>query len=818
MLGKVYTFYSYKGGVGRSMAMANIGALLAVWGKKVLLIDWDLEAPGLENYLREDNEHIIEEVRKKEGLIDLLIKRKNDPTYDANKIVWPGFISMIPIKTKDGHNKHSLDILTAGRRDDGYIRRVRELDYGSFYEESLGGEYLEGLREYWISHYDIVLIDSRTGLTDSSGVCTIQMPDALVMLFTATDQGFTGTLNIANRAIEAQKSIIYDRYSLKILPVPTRFDSTEFKLQRDWLTKFDQGLKEVYKTWVPDYPKDEKITIDQRKILELTKLPYVPYFSFGEKLPVIEQGTADPQGLGYALETVTAILAHDLEGAKLLVDNRDEYVNRAIHGISPYKDVLPDSIAIAPTTKTNKYLIQALIAAVAVVVAVVFFGVYNLKEKPQAIVDKNDSELDRLQYQLDLTTLQNHISTIDTMAIQNILDLNQEMYAKALSRDTSNIMINIRQTIRNAVQRELEFTLPLIYPEIQSYHKNKIQKLKHAEEGMDTPRSPIDKYFADTLLPFGPFSLLTKEALQNKLLEAPLKGYANKIEDYSIGIVQVDSFGFKITYNEIANYYFIGKDTTYRYSDQPLFIPVILQLNPNLKINGIYYESPKKILTQETADTYPKSLPKKFKPTNRPTKLPLHSKPNQKVEVKAKTSPSPPGISSPTPAHVVLPQIDSTIRKVEYMELKKEEVLSSKTAQTRVEIVSKDGLKSGALLNYQEKAILEELSGNKLYLPRVSGKSDYLDKKEVLSIRSSVILYSNSNKEEARQLQNLLARKLNIKIEMRPSYSLSENYLIIYLVDEQRNNINTEYNYSREQPTLLLKSKTTKENIPIKKN
>ena len=46
--GLVYTFYSYKGGVGRSMALANVGVLIAAEGHRVLLVDWDLEAPGLE--------------------------------------------------------------------------------------------------------------------------------------------------------------------------------------------------------------------------------------------------------------------------------------------------------------------------------------------------------------------------------------------------------------------------------------------------------------------------------------------------------------------------------------------------------------------------------------------------------------------------------------------------------------------------------------------------------------------------------------------------------------------------------------------------
>ena len=48
--GTIYTFYSFKGGVGRSMALANVAALLAKWGYSVLVVDWDIEAPGIERF------------------------------------------------------------------------------------------------------------------------------------------------------------------------------------------------------------------------------------------------------------------------------------------------------------------------------------------------------------------------------------------------------------------------------------------------------------------------------------------------------------------------------------------------------------------------------------------------------------------------------------------------------------------------------------------------------------------------------------------------------------------------------------------------
>src|SRR3954454_10241439 len=48
--GRIITFYSYKGGTGRSMVLANVAWVLASNGKRVLVIDWDLEAPGLHRY------------------------------------------------------------------------------------------------------------------------------------------------------------------------------------------------------------------------------------------------------------------------------------------------------------------------------------------------------------------------------------------------------------------------------------------------------------------------------------------------------------------------------------------------------------------------------------------------------------------------------------------------------------------------------------------------------------------------------------------------------------------------------------------------
>ncbi len=62
------TFYSYKGGVGRTLAMANIALYLSRFGLDVCLIDFDLEAPGLHYKLA----NFLDIKKIKEGMVDFI--------------------------------------------------------------------------------------------------------------------------------------------------------------------------------------------------------------------------------------------------------------------------------------------------------------------------------------------------------------------------------------------------------------------------------------------------------------------------------------------------------------------------------------------------------------------------------------------------------------------------------------------------------------------------------------------------------------------------------------------------------------------------
>src|ERR1700733_13176034 len=67
--GKVVTFYSFKGGTGRTMALANVAWILAANGLRVLVVDWDLESPGLHKFLQP---FLDADVSEKPGLVDFI--------------------------------------------------------------------------------------------------------------------------------------------------------------------------------------------------------------------------------------------------------------------------------------------------------------------------------------------------------------------------------------------------------------------------------------------------------------------------------------------------------------------------------------------------------------------------------------------------------------------------------------------------------------------------------------------------------------------------------------------------------------------------
>ena len=281
--GRICTFYSYKGGVGRSMALANVAILLSQWGSKVLMVDWDLEAPGIERYFEDMIPGSSGEVQVKNGIIEIAgeMSRKGESHWRD---------SIIRFSVPEA--SHSLDFLSAGRRDSGYVERLQHLDWESLFQHHDFGSRLEAIRSEWLEEYDHVLIDSRTGITDIGGICTIYLPDVLVALFTANHQSVEGIADVIARARRARSNLPVDRGALVCIPVPARDESrTEYQQSVKWRSIFHELFSQLYVDFLPK-------NVSAVDALDLLRIPNVPFWSFGERLPVLTESASDPQGSG----------------------------------------------------------------------------------------------------------------------------------------------------------------------------------------------------------------------------------------------------------------------------------------------------------------------------------------------------------------------------------------------------------------------------------------------------------------------------------------------------------------------------------------
>ena len=216
-LGSIITFYSYKGGVGRSMAVANVAWIVAKeYHKKVLVVDWDLEAPGLHKYFSK----FAPGLEKERGLIDYIDDHKKSfeqPSIDSQlneyrkkldkrNLSYEEYAIRVEARERELLSKwkkkdipeidHThfpevkefeeggrVSILTAGRQDVNYIKRVNKHNWIEFYQNYDGYNFIENLKQKFKQHFDLVIIDSRTGVTDAGGVCTLQLPDRVTLFF-----------------------------------------------------------------------------------------------------------------------------------------------------------------------------------------------------------------------------------------------------------------------------------------------------------------------------------------------------------------------------------------------------------------------------------------------------------------------------------------------------------------------------------------------------------------------------------------------------------------------------------------------------------
>ncbi|MBV9446216.1 MAG: tetratricopeptide repeat protein [Streptosporangiaceae bacterium] len=298
--GQIVTFYSYKGGTGRTMALANVAWILAANGHRVLVADWDLESPGLDRFFQPFLGG--REVRHEPGIIDMIrdyerVAKKTEPARrseiigDLSRVQRYAF--SLDWEFPDGG---SLDFLSPGKQNRDYVATLSALDWDSFYESLSGGEFLDALREDMRDNYDYVLIDSRTGLSDIADICTLHLPDVLVDCFTLSTQGIEGAAKVAQLVRQRQ---LHGNRVIRVLPVPMRIDRAEKE-------KADTGRLVAMRHFV-GLPEGLADAV-RREYWASTEVPYQAFYAYEETLAVFGDPPGVPSTLLASFERLTAYI------------------------------------------------------------------------------------------------------------------------------------------------------------------------------------------------------------------------------------------------------------------------------------------------------------------------------------------------------------------------------------------------------------------------------------------------------------------------------------------------------------------------------
>ena len=246
MTHRLITFYSFKGGVGRSTVLATVAWILASSGRKVLAIDWDLDAPGLHYFFPR-----VEETSgtvQQPGLLDLVgkfIRRHErirpgdshrEPIDEATEAAIRAAVKVVlndlpahVIKDTgasfgDGGDGGCVHLMHAGHRRDRerYGRALVDLDWSRLFVwrgigDNPSSPFLDEFKRRLFDDfgYEYVLVDSRTGMGGMAAVTMFTLADHVVNCFGMSRQSIEGAWEVASDVRAKEKTVF---------PVPTRLD------------------------------------------------------------------------------------------------------------------------------------------------------------------------------------------------------------------------------------------------------------------------------------------------------------------------------------------------------------------------------------------------------------------------------------------------------------------------------------------------------------------------------------------------------------------------------------------------------------------
>ena len=274
----IYAFYSFEHRVGRTMALANVAELLSQQGLRVLMVDCDLQSPGLESYFTPPGR--AQDLGHTPGLIDLLLDYKSKLSQplpletgefiDPVESIQP-YILSIP---REGTRK--LHLLPAGRRDELYASRVRQFQLTDFMENWEGELFFRWFRNQLNEVADVVLLDLHAGEIESGELWISQLADGITILCALSERSLIGTSDMTLN-VTHEKMISLIGRPLDVLVVPARIEYAEKLL----LQKFSDEFLSRFARFTSPLIENSKGDLFYK-----LAIPYIAFFEYSRELAV----------------------------------------------------------------------------------------------------------------------------------------------------------------------------------------------------------------------------------------------------------------------------------------------------------------------------------------------------------------------------------------------------------------------------------------------------------------------------------------------------------------------------------------------------
>ena len=194
-------------------------------------------------------------------------------------------------------------MIRAGRNDDGrYSSRVGRFNWEDLFRRA--PTVYQRVAERLAQTHRFVLIDSRTGVTDISGICTSLLPEKLVVVFTPNRQSLTGVRELVEKATAYRKNSD-DLRPLVVFPLPSRIEASLEDQRAKWrLGDRDLGIVGYQPMFEDLFKKAYGLTAcDLSSYFTDVQIQQTPDYAYGEEIAV--RRTSDRFSLGNSYRVFT---------------------------------------------------------------------------------------------------------------------------------------------------------------------------------------------------------------------------------------------------------------------------------------------------------------------------------------------------------------------------------------------------------------------------------------------------------------------------------------------------------------------------------